>query len=145
VTTARDPAAAKAPAATVLQVAARCGGADGLGSAGRQHDDELRSLIEGRLGPAVAASFTAEQIAAVKMLFGARNRGLHAVDCRRSIRIGRTAFYVVFLAGRERRSPARLAAEGRSRRSLGSSAAAVRALLLALMLGGAALLLLRAM
>jgi hypothetical protein len=136
---------ARDPATKVLRVAARRGGADGPGSAELRHDDELRSLIEGRLGPAVAASFTAEQIAAVKMLFGARSRGLHAVDCRRSIRIGRYAFYMVFLAGRERRSPARLAAEGRFRPSLAPGTAAARALLLVLMLGAAALFLLRGM
>jgi hypothetical protein len=55
-----------------------------------------------RLRPDLAASFSAEQLAAVELHFGMRNRSVHAVDWRRRARFGRWRGYVVVLAGRER-------------------------------------------
>ncbi len=54
------------------------------------------------LSPALAHSFTDEQLLAIKMNFAARERGAHTVDLRFSIPLLRR--YVVFLMGRERRS-----------------------------------------
>jgi hypothetical protein len=55
-----------------------------------------------RLPPALAASFSAEQLAAVELHFAMRHRPEHTLDWRRRIRLGRLRGYVVLLAGRER-------------------------------------------
>jgi hypothetical protein len=55
-----------------------------------------------RLPPGLAARFDAEQLAAVELHFGMRNRVAHMVDWRRRIRLGALRGYVVVLAGRER-------------------------------------------
>jgi len=57
------------------------------------------------LSPALASSFTDEQLRAIKMSFGARERGAHTVDLRFSIPLLRR--YVVLLMGRERRTAKR--------------------------------------
>lgn len=65
-----------------------------------------------RIDPRLAASFTAEQCAAIKEMFGARGVAKHAVELRRSLPIGRRRFYLVLLMGRERRAFDRLFSEG---------------------------------
>lgn len=70
------------------------------------------------LDPGVAASFTPEQRRAIKMVFGARSPMRHAVDVRRSISVLGKRFYIVVLAGSERRSKARLHREGMASRAL---------------------------
>lgn len=65
-----------------------------------------------RIHGEVAASFTDEQLNAIKLAFGARDWGSHAVDMRRSVRFLWWRWYFVLLAGRERRPADRLAAEG---------------------------------
>jgi len=55
-----------------------------------------------RLPAPLAARFDAEQLAAVELHFGMRNRVGHTVDWRRRIRLGALRGYVVVLAGRER-------------------------------------------
>lgn len=57
------------------------------------------------LPPALAHSFTDEQLRAIKMNFGARDRGAHTVDLRFSVPLLRR--YVVLLIGRERRTARR--------------------------------------
>ena len=54
------------------------------------------------MSPALARSFTDEQLREIKMQFGARERGAHSVDLRFSIPLLRR--YVVLLIGRERRT-----------------------------------------
>ncbi len=54
------------------------------------------------MSPALARSFTDEQLRVIKMQFGARERGAHAVDLRFSVPLLRR--YVVLLIGRERRT-----------------------------------------
>jgi hypothetical protein len=66
-------------------------------------DPFLRRFLE-RVPTEVARSFTAAQLEAVKMAFGARSWGDHALEFRRAIGAGRWRFYVVFLAGRARRT-----------------------------------------
>lgn len=53
-----------------------------------------------RLAPNLAARFDAEQLAAVELHFGMRNRVSHAVDWR--VRLPLLRGYVVVLAGRDR-------------------------------------------
>ena len=54
------------------------------------------------MSPALARSFTDEQLRVIKMQFAARERGAHSVDLRFSIPLLRR--YVVLLIGRERRT-----------------------------------------
>jgi len=61
-----------------------------------------------RMRPEVAASFTPEQLAAVRLAFGMRYAMDHSVDVRRVVTLPWGRFYLVLLAGRDRR------AEGRS-------------------------------
>lgn len=61
------------------------------------------------MSPALARSFTDEQLRAIKMQFAARDRGSHTVDLRFSAPLLRR--YVVLLIGRERRSKKRRAAD----------------------------------
>ena len=66
-----------------------------------------------RLAPEVAASFTAEQRAAIATMFGARGVTRHAVEVRRSVPFpGGRRLYLVFLLGRERRTISRLYSQG---------------------------------
>jgi hypothetical protein len=53
---------------------------------------------------AVAPTFTAEQLDAVKRAFGARYHGAHAIDVRLSLPLWRRSVYLVFLIGPERRT-----------------------------------------
>jgi hypothetical protein len=50
------------------------------------------------------SSFTAEQLLALKMAVGGRTWGAHAVDVRFTLKWWRWQYYVVFLAGRNRRT-----------------------------------------
>ncbi len=59
------------------------------------------------MSPALARSFTDEQLLEIKKNFAGRSRGAHSVDLRFSIPFART--YIVFLLGRERRSRKRRA------------------------------------
>jgi hypothetical protein len=66
-----------------------------------------------RLDPEVAASFSAEQRAAIATMFGARGIARHAVEVRRSVPFpGGRRLYLVFLLGRERRAISRLYSQG---------------------------------
>lgn len=49
-------------------------------------------------------SFSDEQLEAVKLAFGARTWGIHALDVRGTFKIFRWRYYYVFLAGRNKRS-----------------------------------------
>ncbi len=65
-----------------------------------------------RIDPAVAASFTPDQRQAMVRMFATRWSEKHPVNIRKSLGLGRRRFYVVFLAGREKRPMSRLRAEG---------------------------------
>ncbi|MEE8505703.1 MAG: hypothetical protein V3S40_05700 [Kiloniellales bacterium] len=75
------------------------------------HDAFLNHYFK-RLDPEVAASFTAEQREAIKIMFGSRGIAKHAVEVRRSVPFGRLRFYVVFLLGREQRGFPRVYSQG---------------------------------
>ncbi|NIA68091.1 3-phosphoshikimate 1-carboxyvinyltransferase [Pelagibius litoralis] len=69
-----------------------------------------------RIDPQLAASFSEEQCAAIKEMFGARGVAKHAVELRRSVPIGWRRYYLVLLMGRERRTFDRLFSEGATTR-----------------------------
>lgn len=52
-----------------------------------------------RLNPALAASFSAEQLAAIELHFSMRSRASHGLDWRCRLRLWRRHVYVVVLAG----------------------------------------------
>jgi len=66
-----------------------------------------------RISPRVAATFTETQLTALKSLFGHTPWRRHAIDQRRSLALGGRRYYLVVVAGRERRSPLRRALERR--------------------------------
>ena len=71
------------------------------------YDDFINKFFS-RIPADIAATFTEEQLMAVKMAFGGRAWGAHAVDVRRSLPLPRSRLYFVMLIGRENRSPDRL-------------------------------------
>jgi hypothetical protein len=74
-------------------------------------EDPFIKQFFARIPEDVAASYTPAQLDAVKLAFGARTRGAHAVDIRLSIPLIVRSFYVVLLAGSERRGATRRALE----------------------------------
>lgn len=61
-----------------------------------------------RIPAEVAETFTDAQLDAIKRAFGARTPGSHTIDLRFSIPLPRRCYYLVLLAGKERRSPERI-------------------------------------
>lgn len=82
-----------------------------------------------RIDPSLAASFNADQCAAIKEMFGARGVAKHALEVRRSVPIGRRRYYLVLLMGRERRTFDRLFSEGAATQSFTLLGYAITALL----------------
>jgi hypothetical protein len=68
--------------------------------------DRFERAFNARIPRHVAASFSAEQLAAVKTAFGAERWDGHPVDLRATVPLLR--WYVVFVAGRDRRDKSRL-------------------------------------
>jgi hypothetical protein len=73
-------------------------------------EDEFHERFErafnARIPRGVAASFSAEQMAAIKIAFGGERWGGHPVDLRGTLPLFR--WYFVFIAGRDKRSKSRL-------------------------------------
>ena len=67
-------------------------------------EDPFVQTFFSRIPKDVATTFTPAQLDAVKLAFGARVRGVHAIDLRLSMPMGRRWGYVVLLAGLERRT-----------------------------------------
>lgn len=74
-------------------------------------DDPFLQKFFSRIEPAVAWSFSPAQIAAIRTAFGGRPWRRHAIDIRLSLPLPRRRYFLVFLAGREMRSPERRVAE----------------------------------
>jgi hypothetical protein len=72
-----------------------------------QHDDFIEGLTH-RLPAHLRDSFTDDQLAALKVAFGARQWGQHPVDLRGTIGFFHWRYYFVVLAGRQRRHLSRL-------------------------------------
>lgn len=68
----------------------------------------------------VAANFTDDQLLAIRMAFGGRERGVHAVDIRLSLPLPFKRMYLVLLVGSERRTMARRR-QDRDRRPLATA------------------------
>lgn len=81
--------------------------------AGRRHrprgatgdiEDPFIDTFFSRIPQEVAASFTPAQLDAVKLAFGTRVHGAHAIDMRLTVPLGRRWGYLVLLAGLEHRT-----------------------------------------
>ncbi len=66
--------------------------------------DPFLEQMFARMSPGSRFLFTPAQIDEIKKAFGARSRGSHALDFRYSIGLFGKSYYLVFLAGREKRS-----------------------------------------
>ncbi len=75
----------------------------GTRSGGRCSEDAFLNHYFRRIDPAVAASFTKEQRAAIRTMFGDRGATRHPVDIRCTFPLGWRRFYLVFLMGHDRR------------------------------------------
>lgn len=69
--------------------------------------DEFTQGLMKRLPADMRSSFSEEQLDALRIAFGARRWGRHSVDLRGTLPLGRSRFYFVLLAGRNRRDAAR--------------------------------------
>lgn len=66
-------------------------------------DEHFIARFLGRIPHEVATSFTPAQLAAVQRAFGMRYVMEHAIDLRRYLRLPWGRYYLVLLAGRDRR------------------------------------------
>lgn len=69
--------------------------------------DGFHARFLARVPPDLAASFTPEQVAAVRFAFGMRYEMAHAVDARRTFSLPWGRFYFVLLLGRDSRNEGR--------------------------------------
>ncbi len=65
-------------------------------------DPFLRQTFD-RMSPGARFTFTPAQIDEIRKAFSARSLTSHALDCRHSIRLFGKSYYLIVLAGRERR------------------------------------------
>lgn len=70
-------------------------------------EDAFATGLRERLPRDVWASFSDEQLAALKVAMGARQWGKHPVDLRGTLKLGYWRYYVVLVAGRNRRELSR--------------------------------------
>jgi hypothetical protein len=66
--------------------------------------DPFLTQMFARMSPGAKFTFTPAQVDEIKKAFSARSRHSHALDVRHSIRLFGKSYYLVLLAGRERRS-----------------------------------------
>jgi len=68
----------------------------------KEPDPFLEKMFS-RMSPGAKFLFTPAQLDEIRKAFGARRPGNHALDMRYSIGLFGKSYYIVFLAGRERR------------------------------------------
>jgi hypothetical protein len=69
--------------------------------------DPFLQQMFARMSPGAKFTFTPAQIDEIKKAFSARSFSSHALDVRHSLRLFGKSYYIVFLAGGERRSVCR--------------------------------------
>ncbi|WP_413171274.1 hypothetical protein [Anabaena azotica] len=74
----------------------------------KQDINPLRENFFAQVSPEIAATFTKEQIEALQKGFPSREWNDHSIDLRISFPVSLISFYLVILAGEERRSKQRL-------------------------------------
>lgn len=73
-----------------------------------EHIEPIFEQLFSKISPKIANSFTDEQIKAIQKAFGSQVGARHSLDIRVSVPIPGLRFYLVLLAGSERRSQQRL-------------------------------------
>ncbi len=73
-----------------------------------EHIDPIFERLFSKISPKIANSFTDEQLKALQRGFGSKVGTRHSLDIRVSVPIPGLGFYLVLLAGSERRSQQRL-------------------------------------
>ncbi|MEH2251552.1 hypothetical protein [Nostoc sp.] len=73
-----------------------------------EHIDPIFEQLFSKINPKIANSFTDEQLKAIQRGFGSQAGARHSLDIRVSVPIPGLGFYLVLLAGSERRSQQRL-------------------------------------
>ncbi|WGV25704.1 hypothetical protein [Halotia branconii] len=73
-----------------------------------QKNDPIFEQLFAQISPEIKDTFTGDQIKSIKMAFGSNNITSHPVELRVSVPTSELRFYLVFLAGLERRSLQRL-------------------------------------
>ena len=73
-----------------------------------EHVDPVFDQLFAKIPPEITDTFTEEQLEAIKKAFSSRNWARHPLDLRVSVPIPGLRFYLVLLAGSERRSKQRL-------------------------------------
>ncbi len=68
---------------------------------GATRPNPFQTRFLARVPASIAASFTAEQLAAVQLAFGMRHTPSHAMDCRRTLSLPWGRYYLVLLVGRD--------------------------------------------
>lgn len=96
--------------------------------------DPFLQQMFARMSPGAKFTFTPAQIDEIKKAFSARSRTSHALDVRRSIQLFGKSYYVVFLAGCERRTVPRRNTRALSHLIAAGCAAAACGLFLAIFL-----------
>jgi len=97
-----------------------------------QRADASFEQIVARISPEVKATLSPDQLDALKLAFRQVNwKNNHSIDIRLSIPGFPRGFYIVFLAGKERRSPQRLRAKTSTPRRRALTRLAAFAILLA--------------
>ncbi|MCC5623118.1 hypothetical protein [Nostoc sp. CHAB 5715] len=76
-----------------------------------QYTDPTFKQLFAEIDPEIASTFTVKQLEAIKRGLASRARTRHSLDIRVSIPIPGLRFYLVLLAGSERRSKVRLRSE----------------------------------
>ncbi len=76
-----------------------------------QQNNLVFEQIFAQISPKIPNTSTVDQIESIKMAFGSNNKTSHPVDLRVAVPTPELRFYLVFLAGLERRSLQRLQAE----------------------------------
>jgi hypothetical protein len=76
-----------------------------------QHTDLTFEKLVAEIAPEVANTLTLEQLEAIQRVFNSRVWTRHSLDIRVSVPIPGLRFYLVLLAGSERRSKTRLRSE----------------------------------
>lgn len=74
-----------------------------MSTPGTHTADDFENGLMQRLPADIRASFTREQIDALRVAFGARTWGQHPLDLRGTLNLWRWRYYYVLLAGRNRR------------------------------------------
>ncbi|MEA5505324.1 hypothetical protein VB735_19860 [Halotia wernerae UHCC 0503] len=77
----------------------------------RKQNNPVFEQLFAQISPEIKDTFTVDQLESIKMAFGSKNITTHPLELRVSVPTPELRFYLIFLAGLERRSLQRLRSE----------------------------------